>query len=255
MTTKPPNIHQRIASVMKDVAYIQKEDKKVNNQYRFVSHDAVTAKVRPALIEHGVIVEPSVVSHTREGNFTSAEMDVSFVNVDDPKDRITIKTFGYGVDNQDKGPGKAMSYAYKYALLKALALETGDDPERDNIEANEEFGKYTDDEKAQLDQLIKDNNALGLHAYLKVLPQTTSMALLGSFPRGQKGKMSALINELTTKGFSLASDYVVKLNEAKDDDETLTLWDELSELEKKYIWGLITPEAQHYIRKLKEAAA
>ena len=35
MTDK--NIHQRIAAVMEAVAYVQKEAKKVNNQYRFVS--------------------------------------------------------------------------------------------------------------------------------------------------------------------------------------------------------------------------
>jgi hypothetical protein len=40
-----------------------------------------------------------------------------------------VETFGYGVDAQDKGPGKAMSYGVKYALLKVLGLETGDDPD------------------------------------------------------------------------------------------------------------------------------
>jgi hypothetical protein len=38
-------------------------------------------------------------------------------------------SFGYGIDDQDKGAGKAMSYAVKYALLKTLGLETGDDPD------------------------------------------------------------------------------------------------------------------------------
>jgi hypothetical protein len=31
----------------------------------------------------------------------------------------------------DKGPGKAVSYAFKYALLKVFCLETGDDPDND----------------------------------------------------------------------------------------------------------------------------
>lgn len=34
----------------------------------------------------------------------------------------------------DKGPGKAISYAVKYAYLKAFALETGDDPDHDQRE-------------------------------------------------------------------------------------------------------------------------
>ena len=60
-------------------------------------------------------------------------MQVAFVNVDKPEDRVEVEFFGYGIDPQDKGPGKAMSYAVKYALLKVFSLETGDDPERDNI--------------------------------------------------------------------------------------------------------------------------
>ena len=60
-------------------------------------------------------------------------MVVRFANVDEPTDFIDVPSFGYGVDPQDKGPGKAMSYAVKYALLKALGLETGDDADHDNV--------------------------------------------------------------------------------------------------------------------------
>ena len=56
-------------------------------------------------------------------------VSVRFQNIDDPDDFLAVETCGYGVDDQDKGPGKAMSYAVKYALLKCLGLETGDDPD------------------------------------------------------------------------------------------------------------------------------
>lgn len=128
------NIYQRLARVMAAVSYVQKESKRVNNQYTFVSHDAVTAKIRPALIEHGIVSVPRVVGHTEDGNRTIVEMEVDFVNIDRPEDRVTVPCYGFGIDPQDKGPGKAMSYAVKYAYLKVLALETGDDPERDLID-------------------------------------------------------------------------------------------------------------------------
>lgn len=128
------NIYQRMAAVMKDVSYVQKEDKKVNNQYTFVSHDAVTAKIRPALLAHGVLPVVSVKDHVQDGNRTEATILVRFVNVDKPDEAIEVESFGYGIDPQDKGPGKAVSYAFKYALLKVFCLETGDDPERDSID-------------------------------------------------------------------------------------------------------------------------
>ena len=128
------NIYQRLAAVMTAVSYVQKENKKVNNQYTFVSHDAVTAKLRPALIEHGIMPIVTVKHSAQDGNRTEVTISVKFVNIDKPEEIVEVESFGYGIDPQDKGPGKAVSYAFKYALLKTFCLETGDDPERDNIE-------------------------------------------------------------------------------------------------------------------------
>lgn len=124
------NIHQRLAKAMEAVTYIQKE-KKAGMRYSIVSHDAVTAKVRPALLEAGIVYYPVHTSASQTGNRTEAHMTVRFVNIDEPNDYIDVQTFGYGIDDQDKGPGKSMSYAVKYALLKTLGLETGDDPDLD----------------------------------------------------------------------------------------------------------------------------
>ncbi len=130
MTTK--NVHQRLAAAMADVSYIQKERKQGMN-YTIVSHDAVTAKVRPVLLQHGIVYYPVRCEHVHNGNRAECAMTVRFVNVDEPTDFFDVPTFGYGIDPQDKGPGKAMSYAVKYALLKALGLETGDDPDQESV--------------------------------------------------------------------------------------------------------------------------
>ena len=130
--TTVKNVHQRLAEVMENVTYIQK-DKKQGMQYTIVSHDVVTAKVRPALLAAGIVYYPVRCEHKHNGNRAECGITVRFVNIDDPADFFDVQTFGYGVDSQDKGPGKAMSYAVKYALLKALGLETGDDADHDDI--------------------------------------------------------------------------------------------------------------------------
>lgn len=132
--TKVLNIYQRLHAAMGLVSFVQKEDKQVNNQYKFVSHDEVTKVTREALMQQGVIYFPQDMKIAQDGNRTEIHMNLRFINIDDPQDFLDVPTLGYGIDSQDKGPGKAMSYAVKYALLKALALETGDDPERDNNE-------------------------------------------------------------------------------------------------------------------------
>jgi hypothetical protein len=122
------NIAQRIAAVMGEVDYVQKERKSGMN-YSIVSHDAVTAKVRPLLHKHGVVYYPRDFQPVQNGNRTELVFTVRFENIDDRSDYIDVSTMGYGVDAQDKGPGKAISYGVKYALLKVLGLETGDDPD------------------------------------------------------------------------------------------------------------------------------
>jgi hypothetical protein len=149
------NIYQRIRDIMADVSYIQKEDKKVNNQYTFVSHDAVVSKVREFLIKHGVVVIPSVYASEQEGNTTKITYLVDFINIDNPSEKFQVFSLGYGVDPQDKGPGKAMSYAYKYALLKVFALETGDDPERDSIPRSDAAPAKSAPTKGQADEGVK----------------------------------------------------------------------------------------------------
>jgi len=128
------NIYQRISAVMADLDYVQKEDKLVNDQYSFVSHDAVSAAIHPLLVKHGIVAVPRVISWAQDGNRTSVDLEVDFVNIDTPEDGITVPSFGFGIDKQDKGPGKAVSYAVKYAALKLFVLATGDDPERDLID-------------------------------------------------------------------------------------------------------------------------
>ena len=122
------NIAQRINAAMAEVDYIQKE-KKSGMNYSIVSHDAVTAKVRPILQAHGVVYYPKDFHAQQNGNRTELVFTVRFENIDNREDYIDVATMGFGVDQQDKGPGKAISYGVKYALLKVLGLETGDDPD------------------------------------------------------------------------------------------------------------------------------
>lgn len=137
------NINQRIAAAMGAVTYVQK-DRKNGMKYSIVSHDVVTAKVRPALLEQGVIYRPVALKYTQVGNRTEVMLDVIFINIDDPTDTFTVPSLGFGVDNQDKGPGKAVSYAVKYALLKAMGLETGDDPDHDDMDFKSPSNSYVE---------------------------------------------------------------------------------------------------------------
>ena len=133
------NIYQRINEVRKAITYIQK-DKSVSagpaGSYRAVTHDAVTGMIRQHLVEHGIIIAPTLIDsvfHAKEDGakqrLYSASYDVRFINMDAPDECVTIRIEAHALDNGDKAPGKAISYATKYAILKLFNIETGEDEE------------------------------------------------------------------------------------------------------------------------------
>ena len=138
MANETLNLYQRINKVRESIAYVQK-DKSVSTgggSYKAVTHDQVTALVREHMVKHGIVSYPVLVesiSNPKEGDAKQfryeATYDIQFVNIDAPTEQLTIRIQAHAMDNADKAPGKALSYAKKYALLKLFELETGEDEE------------------------------------------------------------------------------------------------------------------------------
>jgi hypothetical protein len=137
-----PNIYQRINLIRADVSFVSKDSlvrTGGEGSYSAVSHDAVTAAIRSAMIEHGVVCVPTLIESkisdagaTKRGTPIirfEGRYDVIFVNCDDPSDRLILSVEAHANDQGDKAPGKAISYATKVAFLKVFTLETGDDDE------------------------------------------------------------------------------------------------------------------------------
>jgi hypothetical protein len=168
------NLFQRINEVRKEIAYVRK-DKSVSTGkgfYMAVTHDMVTAIIREHMVTHGVVSFPSLVASqtvrlpdTNDGpakqHRYEATYDFTFANMDDPADRLVIRIEAHAMDNADKAPGKALSYAKKYAVLKLFELETGEDEEsrvaRPEGMADNVLADYlaSMDESATLDGLVK----------------------------------------------------------------------------------------------------
>lgn len=160
--TKPLNIYQRLNAVRAKVGYLQK-DKEVQG-YMVVTHDQVTAAVRGAFFKHGILVVPHQdrESHHEQVGTTAkgapiiryeAFYQVDFVNCDDPQDVVSVHQAAHALDHGDKAPGKACSYAVKYAMLKVLSIETGEDEEsRYNFG---EPGTLSDEQADYISELVE----------------------------------------------------------------------------------------------------
>lgn len=122
------NIYQRVNAVLAEGKALEKSGQmEGQGNYSFHKTDDVLAMLRPLLVAHGIHFGYTVSDHSigdPEGKMrrTVKRVTCELVNVDDPNDKITGDEFGYGMDSQDKGPGKATSYAIKTWLLNMFKL-------------------------------------------------------------------------------------------------------------------------------------
>lgn len=190
------NLYERLNEVRKEIGYIQK-DSAVQN-YRGVSHDAVTAKVRTSLIKHGVIttmtqLRSEVIDAGTTGNGKQiiryqAWYKIMFINVEKPDDRLEIELESHALDMGDKAPGKAASYAMKVALLKTLALETGEDDES-RIET---AAVITADQAKNISDAIKKNER-DMPQFLKWINTQFNAATIGDLPAKSYDRIIATV--------------------------------------------------------------
>lgn len=130
------NIYQKLAEVKKQVTYI-KQDGKVEfgkTKYRFAGSEAVLSKINPLLNDIGLLLIPEILEQSvrvlNNTIFTELKMIYTWINLDDPTEKISIPWQAQGTDSTEKGIGKALTYSERYFLLKFFNIPTGeDDPE------------------------------------------------------------------------------------------------------------------------------
>ena len=131
------NIYQKLVEVRKSVPYLRKESQ--GHQYQYTGSSQVLAAVRQKLDDLGLYLTVDVVGHNiidgktaKGGREVTTELDLEFtwINAENPDEKIKIKWYGQGIDNAEKGVGKALTYAEKYFMLKQFNIATDkDDPD------------------------------------------------------------------------------------------------------------------------------
>jgi hypothetical protein len=131
-------VQAALAEVMREVGHVAKGDRNSAQNFNFRGIDAVVNAVGPALRKHGVIVTPDVRScdygtvivgknRTEMGH---VRLVVAYTFHGPDGSTIVTSAPGEAMDAGDKATPKAMSVAFRTALLQALALPT-DEPDPD----------------------------------------------------------------------------------------------------------------------------
>jgi len=174
------NIYEKMLSATAQIETVAKAatvETGKGKRYKAVVEADVLSAVKPIEASLGIysyplsrrIVDSGEIVNTytdKQGNtverkslYIRLEVVYRFVNVENPEEYIDITSYGDGVDPQDKAPGKSMTYADKYALLKAYKIQTGEDPD---TEASGELKAKTSEkpkQKAQAQAPAPDNMA------------------------------------------------------------------------------------------------
>ena len=152
MEIKEMNIYQKMAAITAELKAVEKDltvQTTKTSSYKAVSERGILDAVKPLEEKYGVysypisrevlesnLIQNETVYEDAKGNKTTTPKTsymtriktvYRFVNIDCPEQFIDTTTFAEGIDSQDKGSGKAMTYADKYALMKSYKISTGED--------------------------------------------------------------------------------------------------------------------------------
>lgn len=171
------NIYQKMSAITNELRTVAKNlnvDMGKGKSYKAVQEKDILDAVKPLEEKYGIysypitreIVDSDILEkETQYGISKNLYMRIKttyrFVNIEKTEEFIDMVSFADGIDSGDKATGKAMTYADKYALMKAYKIATGDDPD---AEGSPEKGyskgttKKNDNEKLEL--MVKLNNLI-----------------------------------------------------------------------------------------------
>ena len=191
---KEMNLFEKMQLITNEIGVVEKglqvrvTDK---SSYKAVSERDVLDAVKPIEKKYRVfslpisrrIIAQDVLEKVSEYNgktskaytmYMRIETTYRFYNIDKPDEYIDTITYADGLDTGDKASGKAMTYADKYALMKAYKISTGDDPDK---EASAEQGytsvKATSKQIEAVKKLVRDTQAMLEHYNISKIEDLT----------------------------------------------------------------------------------
>lgn len=223
------NIYEKLSKITSELNTVAKNltvRQTKNSSYKAVSERDILDAVKPLEEKYGVYSYPInrriLESHILESEneykseneltskvikkttfMTRIETVYRFVNIENPEEFVETTVFSEGIDTQDKGSGKGMTYGDKYALMKAYKISTGDDPDQEASKNEGYRNKSINDKKGS----VSSHQLKTIEGY----PEKTRDWILKSYKIGSLDELS--VNQ--------ASDVIYKVTEAKKAKEAM----------------------------------
>ena len=142
-TGETPTVVQALSLVMADIGAVAKSGVNQQQKFYFRGVDAVVNAASPAFRRRGVVVIPTLLEKSRTSSQTKSgstlnvvEVTVKYTFHGPAGDTVSAVVAAEAFDSGDKATAKAMSVAFRTALLQTLALPTDEaDPDADVYDA------------------------------------------------------------------------------------------------------------------------
>lgn len=176
-------IKQIAKAILKVMEAVKSIDKSMtvgsgNNSYKGVPDQEVKKIIGEAMKSNGLCLIPTSVKPTtkierweengkmKQSVFT--EVETTYLLLHESGESLEISGYGHGTDTQDKGAGKATTYALKYALLYTFLVPTikiddtdtthSDDLPTPQVDSRKWLNKWTN--KSQTETTVDWKNAI-----------------------------------------------------------------------------------------------
>jgi hypothetical protein len=195
-------LYEKIYNIMNESAGLEKNLQvgTGQNSYKAVGEAEVLNMLKPLFKKHKLIVFPvdgditeqnttydstyKDETTTKTRNVTQIRVKFKIVDIESKESEILIG-FGNGADSQDKGSGKAFTYAYKTMLSKTFMLFSGEDTDNEHSD---------DIDRKQQNKKLEDK------------PKFTRTTTTGEVPKGDKASGDKATLEEAKKLFEFAKD-------------------------------------------------
>lgn len=147
------NLAKAILNVMNDVKGIEKSMTigSGNMSYKGVPDQQVKKVIGESMFRNGLTILPIEIEPktkvsrweetnsygTKQKQSVFTEVIAKYLLLHESGESQVLSGYGHGVDSQDKGAGKATTYALKYALLYTFLVPTGKIDDADAIHSND----------------------------------------------------------------------------------------------------------------------
>jgi hypothetical protein len=161
------NIAKAIAGVMRGISNIEKNLTvgSGNAKYAGVSDKDVKVEFNKMFIEHGLCILPiDIASEVKVDRWQEettyglkqkqsvfTQVNVTYLLLHESGESIELAGYGHGVDAQDKGAGKALTYALKNTLLYMTLTPTGSIDDTESTHSSD-IDTPTSDDKSWLNK-------------------------------------------------------------------------------------------------------